>query len=108
MTTPYVGWDFSMISASGRKGCFILRCKANGLELKGGIYLTQMPDGTPGLLFLGSPRLGSVEDLKSLDMFIVDIPTHEMAGDLVVMTERRRADEEMAERLKVTSVGHSA
>ncbi len=34
MTTPYVGWDFNMISASDRKGCFILRCKANGLELK--------------------------------------------------------------------------
>ncbi len=42
-----------------------------------------------------------MEDLKSHDLLIVDIPTHEMSGDLVVMTERRRAEEKMGERLQV-------
>ena len=63
MTVPYLGWDFKMASSSGRKGSYILKSKA-GLELKGGIYPSQLPDGTPVILFLGSPRLNTLDEMQ--------------------------------------------
>ena len=63
MVVPYLGWDFNMNSESIRKGSYILRDKT-GLELKGGLHRSQMPDGTPVLLFLGTPRLSTLEDLQ--------------------------------------------
>ncbi len=138
MTTPFVGWDFNMASGSGRKGCFVLRSKVDGLELKGGMHTTKLADGCPALLFLGAPRLGNLTDLtvgrgvrvsegvdgrlpvqnllcpltpccplpfvaKDHDLFLVDIPTHDMSSDLVVMAERRRAEEAVTQELLVGS-----
>ena len=63
MVIPFLGWDFKTASTSGRKGCYVLRDKT-GLELKGGLYPSHMPDGSAVLLFLGSPRLATLEDLQ--------------------------------------------
>ena len=128
MVIPFLGWDFKMASTSGRKGCYVLRDKT-GLELKGGLYPTHMPDGSAVLLFLGSPRLATLEDLQvgvdavdcfpkpdgelaasyapplclpqAHDMFICDIPPHDMSADFVVMAERRQVQAEMATKLAV-------
>ena len=63
MTTPYLGWDFKLASVGGRKGSYIVRDKT-GLELKGSLQPSKMSDGTPVLLFLGTPRLTTLEDLQ--------------------------------------------
>ena len=63
MTIPYLGWDFDMASSSGRKGSYILKARS-GLELKGGIYPSKLPDGTPVILFLGSPRLNTLDEMQ--------------------------------------------
>ena len=68
MVIPFLGWDFKMASTSGRKGCYVLRDK-KGLELKGGLYPSHMPDGSLVLLFLGSPRLATLEDLQVCSRF---------------------------------------
>ena len=52
-----------MASSSGRKGSYILKSKA-GLELKGGIYPSKLPDGSPVILFLGSPRLNTLDEMQ--------------------------------------------
>ena len=62
MVRPFLGWDFKGHISSIRKGSYILRDKT-GLELKGGIYPTKALDGSPALLFLGSPRLDNIDDL---------------------------------------------
>ena len=63
MTVPYLGWDFEIASSLGRKGSYILKSKS-GLELKGGIYPSQLPDGSPVILFLGSPRLNTLDEMQ--------------------------------------------
>ena len=67
MEVPYLGWDFVMASSSGRKGSYILKVKgekSKGLELKGGIYPTKLPDGSPAILFIGSPRLNTLDEMQ--------------------------------------------
>ena len=131
MVVPFLGWDFRTSFAHLRKGSTILR-DATGLELKGSLHPSKMPDGTPVLLFLGTPRLDTLQDFQVIppeqlcmlttsaprsapwacitcgiliqiqahNMFIVDVPPHDMAAEFVVLAERRRIQEEMAKKLE--------
>ena len=63
MTTPYLGWDFKLSFSGARQGSYIVKDKT-GMELKGSLQPSKMPDGTPILLFLGSPRLTMLADMQ--------------------------------------------
>ena len=72
-----------------------------GLELKGGLDLTKLPNGRLGILFTGSPRVSNLTELKDHDMFMSDIPPHDMSSDFVVMAEQRQVEADLAKKLEV-------
>lgn len=67
MVIPWTGWDFKITNDS-RRGAVVLRTKPResqggaagavegGMELKGGLYASTMPDGNPVVVFVGSLR----------------------------------------------------
>lgn len=94
-------------------GVFILRSKHSalrgvrgGLRLKGQmLYDTQ----TEVMLFLCSPRIGSMTQLKRTGLYISDIPIHDATRDLVMQAEQSVATfrvmqqlEEVVDSLKQT------
>ena len=62
MTVPYMGWDFKATSFV-RNGSVILETK-KGVQLRGGIYPSKMPDGSSVILFVGSPRVHTIQELE--------------------------------------------
>ena len=68
-----------MASTGGRKGSYIVRDKT-GLELKGSLQPSKMADGTPVLLFLGSPRVATLEDLQVL--VLIGYKGHPLGGNM--------------------------
>ncbi|KAG2499523.1 hypothetical protein HYH03_002469 [Edaphochlamys debaryana] len=79
---------------------FLLKALSSGLELKGQMVQTTMPDGRPVLLFLGSPRLATLEELGAQGLFLADIPLHDMSRDFVLLAEQRQAEADLKERFE--------
>ena len=86
MVIPWTGWDFN-VTNDVRRGAVLLRTKprggvvtaaggdartqdaaavgqAAGTQLKGGMYSSRMPDGTPVVVFVGSLRVLTIDDLQ--------------------------------------------
>ena len=59
---PYTGWAWDAFITL--KGSSCLLSSKTGLELRGGFNLTTLPDGRPGMLFTGSPRVADLKELK--------------------------------------------
>lgn len=53
-------------------------------------------DGTPALLFLGSPRLANLEEMNGHGLYLSDIPLHDMSRDFVLLAEQRQVRAERA------------
>ena len=65
MNIPYMGWPGLWTACtSGRRGSYILRVISTGLELKGGFYPSKLNDGSPVVLFLGSPRINTLDEMQ--------------------------------------------
>ena len=55
------------------------------------------------IVFLCSPRVSSLDELKSRGLFFSDIPLHDATRDLIFMTHARRPERELVEKLEDTS-----
>ncbi|GAX86307.1 hypothetical protein CEUSTIGMA_g13719.t1 [Chlamydomonas eustigma] len=71
-----------------------------GLMLKGQFFETEM-DGAPVLVFMGSPRLTSLEHMRSHGLRLCDIPSHDMARDYLLINDQQRSEEDRIKQLQV-------
>ncbi|XP_074650479.1 uncharacterized protein LOC141905505 [Tubulanus polymorphus] len=55
------------------------------------------------ILFLCSPRVANLDDLKGRGLYLSDIPLHDATRDLILITQARRAERELVEKLEETS-----
>ncbi|GAX79397.1 hypothetical protein CEUSTIGMA_g6838.t1 [Chlamydomonas eustigma] len=72
----------------------------NGLMLKGQFFETEM-DGAPVLVFMGSPRLTSLEHMRSHGLRLCDIPSHDMARDYLLINDQQRSEEDRIKQLQM-------
>ena len=70
------------------------------LRLKGQMIYVPKNDS---VLFLCSPRASNLESFKQLGIFFNDIPVHDATRDLMFMSQARRAERELVEKLEETS-----
>ncbi|KAL9973489.1 hypothetical protein ACROYT_G019957 [Oculina patagonica] len=70
------------------------------LRLKGQMIYIPKNDS---VLFLCSPRASNLESFKQLGIFFNDIPVHDATRDLMFMSQARRAERELVEKLEETS-----
>ena len=70
------------------------------LRLKGQMVFAAESDK---ILFLCSPRVSSLDELKQRGLYFSDIPLHDATRDLIFMTHARRPERELVEKLEETS-----
>lgn len=70
------------------------------LRLKGQMIYVPKNDS---ILFLCSPRANNLDSFKNLGIFFNDIPVHDATRDLIFMSQARRAERELVEKLEETS-----
>lgn len=70
------------------------------LRLKGQMIYVPRNDC---ILFLCSPRVSNLDCFKQLGIFYNDIPVHDATRDIIFMSQARRAERELVERLEETS-----
>lgn len=79
---------------------FVLKGKRTDIRLKGQVIYASESDS---LLFLCSPRVDNLDDLKASGLFLSDIPPHDATRDLILITQARRAERELVEKLEEAS-----
>jgi len=57
------------------------------MVLKGQFSMTEM-DGSPALLFMGSPAPSSIEEMMRCNLYLSDFPSHDLARDRVLLREK--------------------
>ncbi len=55
------------------------------------------------VLFLCSPRVCNLDDLQHKGLYLSDIPLHDATRDLILITQARRHERELVEKLEETS-----
>lgn len=70
------------------------------LRLKGQMIYIPTNDS---VLFLCSPRASNLESFKQMGISFSDIPVHDATRDLIFMSQARRAERELVEKLEETS-----
>ena len=70
------------------------------LRLKG--QMVFIPE-TDTILYLCSPRVTDVDELRERGLYLSDIPIHDATRDLILITQARRAERELVETLEETS-----
>jgi len=51
------------------------------------------------ILFLGSPNLRKLDEVKGTGLFISDIPLHDATRDVILVGEQARAQESLKKRM---------
>ena len=51
------------------------------------------------ILFLGSPNLRKLDEVKGIGLFISDIPLHDATRDVILVGEQARAQESLKKRM---------
>lgn len=54
------------------------------------------------ILFIGSPRIETVEDLKLKGLYLTDLPIHDVTRELILMSHHFQAEVNVAFQLEVT------
>lgn len=70
------------------------------LRLKGQMVFSPETDT---ILYLCSPRVTDVDELRERGLYLSDIPIHDATRDLILITQARRAERELVETLEETS-----
>ena len=99
---PHVAFDFAAMAQESTSS-FLFAAHRGGLELKGQLVPVDAPPGAPpggALLFLASPRLASLDDVRRQGLFLSDIPLHDMGSDYVLLAEQRAADADLKDRFE--------
>ncbi|CAG2106918.1 unnamed protein product, partial [Medioppia subpectinata] len=66
------------------------------LRLKG--QMVPVPESN-AILFLCSPRVNGLDEMKRLGLYMTDIPVHDRTRDLILMSHQRRGERELVEKL---------
>lgn len=86
ITRPRIRLDFDTLrSQSG--GIFVMECTLLAMSLRGQLRLAS--DGQH-LLFLASPRITDLEDLKRFKLTLTDFPAHEPISDYLFLIQSQR------------------
>lgn len=86
---------------------FILQCKgdsdgSSGLfQLKG--EMVQLGERNCNYMFICSPVVEKLTDLKNRGLFISDIPLHDMTRELLLLNEQRLAEFQLSKQLEETT-----
>ena len=70
------------------------------MRLKGQMVFVPEIDG---ILFLCSPRVNDIDELRRRGLYLSDIPIHDATRDLILIAQARRAEHELVEKLEETS-----
>ena len=70
------------------------------MKLKG--QMVFVPE-TDSILYLCSPRVCDIDDLRLRGLYLSDIPIHDSTRDLILIAQARRAEHELVEKLEETS-----
>ncbi|KXZ51386.1 hypothetical protein GPECTOR_12g348 [Gonium pectorale] len=100
---PYIPLEYERMVVES-DSLFLLKALLTGLEFKGQMVKTVMPDGRPALLFLGSPRVANLEEMSTHGLYLSDIPLHDMSRDFVLLAEQRQAEADLKERFEKMAV----
>ncbi|GFR46278.1 hypothetical protein Agub_g7832 [Astrephomene gubernaculifera] len=100
---PHIPFEYDRMLLES-DSLFLLKAFQTGLEFKGQMVKTNMPDGRPVLLFLGSPRVATLEEMGAHGLFLSDIPLHDMSRDFVLLAEQRQAEADLKERFEKMAV----
>ena len=66
------------------------------MEIRGEMVLVKERDC---ILFMGSPNLCKLDELKGTGIYISDIPLHDATRDVVLVGEQARAQESLKRRM---------
>ncbi|GLI69453.1 hypothetical protein VaNZ11_014066 [Volvox africanus] len=100
---PYIPFEYDKMVLEC-DSLYLLKALQTGLEFKGQMVQTSMPDGVPVLLFLGSPRVANLEEMSVHGLYLSDIPLHDMSRDFVLLAEQRQAEADLKERFEKMAV----
>ena len=71
------------------------------LQFRGQMVPTSPRDGAP-VLFLGSPRISSIEELELQGLYLSDIPIHDATRDLILLNKHFQVEVSIARELEET------
>ena len=72
---------------------------SEALHLRGQMIPTSPYPGSP-ILFLGSPRVNTIEDLLQQGLYLSDIPVHDVTRDLILLNRHFRVEMGIARELE--------
>lgn len=75
--------------------------ESNALHFRGQMILTSSSDSAL-ILFLGSPRVSSIEELEHQGLYLSDIPVHDVTRDLILLNRHFRVEMGIARELEET------
>lgn len=71
------------------------------LQFRGQMVPVVNSDNCP-ILFIGSPRIETVEDLQLKGLYLTDLPVHDVTRDLILLSHHFQAEVNVAFQLEVT------
>jgi len=106
---PLVRFDHAALVENADSHAMLV-ARATATQLKGQMLPTTLPPvgsgGPPrrALLFLGSPRLSNLDEMRARGLFLSDFPLHDMARDFVLLAEQRQAEADLKEKYERLTV----
>ena len=95
---PFTAHALSLVLGNP-KAKVVLSQLSGGVELRGGMHRVrlnrrtskgQLLEGDEAILFMGSPCLTGVEEMKKLEIFMSDYPTHDPTADETLVAAARQ------------------
>ncbi len=75
--------------------------ESSGVYFRGQMIVTSSSDN-PLILFLGSPRVSSIEELEEQGLYLSDIPVHDVTRDLILLNRHFRIEMDISRELEAT------
>ena len=88
-------WD-----PNAKRESIVFSFEDTSMRLKG--QMVFVPE-TDKILFLCSPRVMDIDDLSSSGLYLSDIPIHDATRDLILITQARKAERQLVEKLEETT-----
>jgi serine/threonine protein kinase len=109
LSHPHVRFDHAALVENADSHALLVS-KATAAQLKGQMLPTTLPPCPAfpaprrALLFLGSPRLSNLDEMRARGLFLSDFPLHDMARDFVLLAEQRQAEADLKEKYERLTV----
>jgi len=91
--------NFEDVPQSSPQNLEDIECQESlSLRLKGQmVYIAE----SEKMLFLCSPSLGNLDDLRGLGLYLSDIPIHDATKDLILLSEQFKAEYALTQQLEI-------